>query len=155
MIFNTPPKDFNPKIRVAACFIEHGNQVLFLHRAEHISQGGTWAIPGGKINNDETPEQAIRREIIEECKYELVNPIFMQVVYIRYPDYDYEYYMFKEVTTVKPKIIIDSNESQDYTWLVRDEVDKLEELNKLIIDEMPCINLIYEDKEFGTELCRY
>ncbi len=155
MIFNDPPVNFNPKVAVAACFIEHGNQVLFLHRAEHISQGGTWAIPGGKINKGETPEQAIRREIFEECKFELTNPIFLQVVYIRYPDYDYEYYMFKEVTTVKPEIAIDSNESQDYAWLIRAEVDKLEAQNRLILDEMPCIQLVYADKEFsmGPELC--
>jgi 8-oxo-dGTP diphosphatase len=153
MIFNTPPKDFNPKVRVAACFIEYADEVLFLHRAEHISQGSTWAIPGGKINKDETPEQAIRREILEECKYELANPIFIQVVYIRYPEYDYEYYMFKEVTLVKPVITIDSSESQDYMWLVREEVEKLEAQNKLILDEMPCIQVVYEDNEFGTESC--
>lgn len=154
MIFNTPPNDFTTKVKVAACFIEHGNQVLFLHRAEHISQGGTWAIPGGKIDNDETPEQAIRREILEECKFELVNPQFLQVVYIRYPEIDYEYYMFKEIVTVKPNIIIDSKEAQDYKWLNRNEVNILEERNRLILDEMPCIKLVYEDNEFGVELCR-
>ena len=123
-----------------------------MHRAEHISQGGTWAIPGGKINTGETIEHAVRREIFEECKFHLINPIFLQVVYIRYPDYDYEYYMFKEVVAAKPQITIDSNESQDYTWLTREEVDKLEDLNKLILDEMPCIKLVYEDNEFDSKL---
>jgi 8-oxo-dGTP diphosphatase len=152
MIFNTPPQDFNPKVKVAACFIEHGDQVLFLHRAAHISYGDTWAIPGGKINKDETPQQAVRREILEECGFELKNPVFLQVVYIRYPDYDYEYYMFKEVVAVKPQITIDSKEAQNYMWLVRAEADALEAQNKLILDEMPCIKLVYEDLEFGTEL---
>lgn len=152
MIYTAPPEGFNPKIKVSACFIEHKNQVLFLHRAEHVSHGGTWAIPGGKINKDESPEQAIYREIFEECQFKLTNPIFLQVVYIRYPDYDYEYYIFKEIATIKPEITIDPNESQNFKWLVRDQVNKLESLNKLILDEMPCIKLVYQENEFGTEL---
>lgn len=152
MIYTTPPENFNPKVKVAACFIEYGNEVLFLHRAEHVSQGGTWGIPGGKINKNETPEQAVYREIQEECQIKLTNPVFLQTVYIRYPDFDYEYYMFKEIVTAKPEVTLDVNESQGYRWLVREEVDELELANRLILDEMPCIKLVYQDNEFGTAL---
>lgn len=90
MVFDKPPENFTPVVSVAACFIEYREQVLFLHRSENVSQPGTWAIPGGKIEKNETPEQAIRREIQEECQVALQCPVFMQTVYIRYPDYDYE-----------------------------------------------------------------
>lgn len=143
MVFDNPPKDFMPTLMVVACFIEHEDQVLFVHRSENVSQGGTWAIPGGKVHKDETVEQAIRREIFEECQFELQSPTFIQTVYIRYPDYDYEYHMFKEVVAIKPHIIFDKSEIQNYAWLTREEVALLEEQSKLILDEMPCIERVY------------
>jgi len=144
MVFDKPPKDFMPALSVAACFIEFKDQILFLHRSANVSQPSTWAIPGGKINRDETPEQAIRREVFEECQFELQCPIFIQTVYIRYPEYDYEYYIFKEIVTVKPNIVLDLYESQNYAWLTRDQINALEAQNKLILDEMPCIQRVYD-----------
>jgi 8-oxo-dGTP diphosphatase len=149
MIFSTPPTDFKPKLEVSACFIEHGNQVLFLHRLDTIPQGGTWAIPGGKIHAGETPLQAIIRETQEEAAVTLTNPEFIQKVYIRYPEYDYVYHMFRAVVTTKPQITLDPKESQDYQWLTREQANALEAQNKLILDEMPCIEVVYGASEFG------
>ena len=151
MVYDMPPQDFLPKLTVAACFIEFENKVLFLHRAEQVSQGGTWAIPGGKVHKGETPLQAIQREVVEECQINLPMPEFMQTVYIRYPDYDYEYSIFKISLDKKPTVIIDHNESQDYAWLTREQVDLLEEQGRLILDEMPCIERIYAKGGFGIE----
>ncbi|WP_167106980.1 NUDIX hydrolase [Mycobacterium sp. DL592] len=41
--------------------------VLLQHRAPWSHQGGTWALPGGARDSDETPEQAAIREAHEEA----------------------------------------------------------------------------------------
>lgn len=151
MIYDAQPEDFNPKVSVAACFIECGNEVLFVKRAAHVSQPGTWAIPGGKVEKTETPEQTITREIQEECEFSLQNLEFVHTVYIRYPEYDYIYHMFKAVFGVKPKVTLD-RDNDAYEWLTRSQANALEAQNQLILDEMPCIQRVYGDNEFGTML---
>jgi 8-oxo-dGTP diphosphatase len=41
--------------------------VLLQHRAPWSHQGGTWALPGGAMDSDETPEEAAKREAEEEA----------------------------------------------------------------------------------------
>lgn len=52
-------------IRVAAAFIEEDNRVLVTKRANG-QFAGYWEFPGGKIEEGETPAEAIVREIREE-----------------------------------------------------------------------------------------
>lgn len=42
------------------------NRALFVKRAPTADHPGEWCFPGGKIENGETPEEAARREAIEE-----------------------------------------------------------------------------------------
>ena len=44
-------------------------RVLLLQRSEEGDAAGTWAIPGGKLEKNETAEQAAFRECFEEMKY--------------------------------------------------------------------------------------
>jgi ADP-ribose pyrophosphatase YjhB (NUDIX family) len=66
----------NPVVTPVAagiCFIA-GGRVLLMRRAGNPHKG-TWAYPGGKIETDETPEQAARREVREECGYDYTGPL--------------------------------------------------------------------------------
>lgn len=53
----------------AAGLLAHDPQrgVLLQHRVEWSHFGGTWGIPGGAINEDETPLQGAQREAAEEA----------------------------------------------------------------------------------------
>ncbi|MEP1144726.1 MAG: 8-oxo-dGTP diphosphatase MutT [Henriciella sp.] len=52
-------------VAAAALFNSDGN-VLLARRPEGKSMAGLWEFPGGKIETDETPEQALVRELEEE-----------------------------------------------------------------------------------------
>ena len=51
---------------VAAALIDAEDRMLVQQRAPHRSMAGLWEFPGGKIEPDETPEQALVRELAEE-----------------------------------------------------------------------------------------
>ena len=53
-------------IRVAAAVICNEGKYLLGKRPEHKSQGGFWEFPGGKIEQDETAQEALARELVEE-----------------------------------------------------------------------------------------
>jgi len=42
------------------------NRFLLLKRPEGVHQGGLWSLPGGKVEANETPFAAARRELAEE-----------------------------------------------------------------------------------------
>lgn len=148
MIYDIPPVDFNP-IRVAECFIEYGNQVLFLRRSHNVPHPGVWALPGGKLMEHETAEQAVCREVLEECSFVLIEPHYSHTDYIRYPEYDYTCYVFRKMLKDRPNIKIDLRESDNYAWLTMAQVKELDEKNELIVDEMSCIERVYKTSEFG------
>ena len=51
---------------VVGVIINKNNQVLIAKRASHQHQGDKWEFPGGKVENDETPQEALKRELKEE-----------------------------------------------------------------------------------------
>lgn len=53
-------------IPVVCAIIERNGLVLLAQRPPHKHLGGKWEFPGGKVETDETPRDAIIREISEE-----------------------------------------------------------------------------------------
>jgi len=58
-------------ILVACAIIEKEGRILAAQRSESMSMPLKWEFPGGKIDNGETPEQCLRRELIEELGIEV------------------------------------------------------------------------------------
>ncbi len=53
-------------IVVAAALVDADNRVLIAERPKGKALEGFWEFPGGKIDGDETPEDALIRELREE-----------------------------------------------------------------------------------------
>ena len=51
---------------VAGILIDEHNRILLAKRAASQHQGDKWEFPGGKIESNESPEQALCRELLEE-----------------------------------------------------------------------------------------
>ncbi|MCD6376423.1 MAG: 8-oxo-dGTP diphosphatase MutT [Caldisericaceae bacterium] len=61
-----------PKINVvAAVIVNQHNRILITQRPPDSHLSGYWEFPGGKIDEDERPEQALKREIKEELNVEV------------------------------------------------------------------------------------
>ena len=77
------------KIAVIAAVIKHEDKILCVQRApskyDYISL--KYEFPGGKVEQDETPEQAIIREIQEELNMEIVVHSHLITVDYDYPDF--------------------------------------------------------------------
>ena len=53
-------------IVVAAALVDREGRILLQQRAPHRSMAGLWEFPGGKVEDGETPEAALIRELKEE-----------------------------------------------------------------------------------------
>ena len=54
-----------PRIRVVAAVIERGGRFLITQRRASGSLGGLWEFPSGKVEENESDEAALRRELRE------------------------------------------------------------------------------------------
>ena len=65
-------------IAVVAAVIESDGRFLVTRRQAGVHLAGMWEFPGGKIDPDETHEDALRREIREEldCDVDVGDAIF-------------------------------------------------------------------------------
>ena len=60
------PKKKPPHYDVAVGLVYDGDKLLILKRSDDQMLGGLWEFPGGKLEEGETPQQAVKREIMEE-----------------------------------------------------------------------------------------
>lgn len=74
------------KIRVVAALIKKDNKIFAAKRAYGFLKGKR-ELPGGKIEDGETPEEALKREIKEELSTDIkINKFITNIVY-EYPDF--------------------------------------------------------------------
>lgn len=69
---------------VTAAIIFHEGRVLVTQRPAETRHGGMWEFPGGKLEANETPEAALRRELLEELDLPVEVDRVFDVVHYRY-----------------------------------------------------------------------
>ena len=73
-------------IVVAAAVVIHQGRVLLTKRPDGKHLAGAWEFPGGKLQQSESPEEALVRECFEECGIGIEVSEILDVTYHRYPE---------------------------------------------------------------------
>ncbi|MGY3568807.1 8-oxo-dGTP diphosphatase MutT [Vibrio sp. SCSIO 43135] len=73
-------------IVAAIIFNPEQSQVFITKRPEKLHKGGFWEFPGGKVEQGESPEQAIARELFEEIGIEVTQAKHFEHLEYDYPD---------------------------------------------------------------------
>lgn len=126
-IFEKKPEGFIPRVEVAGCYIEMDNKLLFLKYASTGTESGKWGVPAGKIEKNETPLDAARRELFEETGISLGSQSqihYVSSLYIRKPDIDYTFHLFKVHLDQMPDVQL-SDEHQSYRWATSKDIEEL------------------------------
>jgi 8-oxo-dGTP diphosphatase len=113
------------KIEVVAAIIFYKDEILCVQRPKnklvYISE--KFEFPGGKIEQGETKEEALKRELIEELNVVTDIKSFFTTVVHKYPDF--ELTMHSYICEVKTKELT-LNEHIAQEWLSLDELNKLD-----------------------------
>ena len=77
----------NLKIVVSIALINNYDQVLIAKRPNNKHLAGFWEFPGGKVEKDETPENALIREVKEELNVNINNKC---IAPLSFSEFDYK-----------------------------------------------------------------
>ncbi len=77
----------NLKIVVSIALINASNEILLSKRPHNKHLSGFWEFPGGKVENGETPENALVREIKEELNIEINDKC---IAPLSFSEFDYK-----------------------------------------------------------------
>lgn len=121
-------------IHVACAIIERGRKVLCTQRSESVSMPLKWEFPGGKINEGESPQECLKRELAEELGIEVTIGAPLSVSTYQYPAFSVTLYPF--ICKIKSGEII-LHEHAAMKWLTPEELRNLDwpEANWPVIKE--------------------
>ncbi len=142
MIYLTKPEIFNPSFEIVSCICECDKEILLLLRQDNKIEGNKWGLPAGKIEPNESLDEAIKREILEETGLKLapaeIN--YFKTVYVKYTTKDFIDNMFYARFNLEPEIKISLKEHKSYTWKTVKKALKMD----LLPGQAECFKLFYE-----------
>lgn len=114
-------------IRVVAAIIkatnENGEPIIFATQRGYGDFKGGWEFPGGKIEEGETPQEALVREIREELATEISVGELIDTIEYDYPTFHLSMDCFW-AEIVSGDLVL--NEHEAAKWLTKDELDSVE-----------------------------
>ena len=114
-------------VKVVAAIIkavnENGETIIFATQRGYGDFKGGWEFPGGKIESGETPQEALKREIIEELDTEVSVGELMDTVEYDYPQFHLSMDCFW-CPIVRGNLVLKEHEAA--RWLTKDELNNVE-----------------------------
>jgi 8-oxo-dGTP diphosphatase len=111
------------KIRVVAAMIDRGGKYLITQRRPEATLPLLWEFPGGRVEEGETDEQALARELREEMQIEVEVLERVMRVEHSYPDYDIDFRVYRG------KLVsgeVRHERVHDHRWVEPKDLDKYE-----------------------------
>ena len=105
-------------IRVVAAVIRSENKIFATARG-YGEFKGQWEFPGGKIEAGETPQQALKREILEELETEIIVGDLIDTIEYDYPAFHLSMDCFW-CEIVSGELTL--KEAEAARWLAKDEL---------------------------------
>ena len=106
-------------INVVAAAIEKDGKIFCAQRPEGKSLGGYWEFPGGKVEGNESLQEALEREIREELECAIIVGELLLTVDHSYPDFNIRMHCFLCSASDKKLTL---NEHINALWLTPEEM---------------------------------
>ena len=114
-------------IKVVAAVIKavnkNGEDIIFATQRGYGEFKDGWEFPGGKIEEGETPQEALKREIMEELDPEISVGELIDTIEYDYPTFHLSMDCFW-CEVIKGNLVL--KEAEDAKWLKKNELDKVD-----------------------------
>ena len=140
-----------PIRKAVRCYLIKDNEVVVTKYKKGNKKEGYYDIPGGKIEEGESPKQTAIREMKEDTGIEIQNLKYKGIMTIEYPDR-----MFIFDTFISKEYEGEPQEFEENTseWIDIDELLKKEKIlsNIILLDKFLIKGLIDDNRNFNLHI---
>ncbi len=133
-----------PMIVTAGILIQDG-RILICQRRQGSWGEYKWEFPGGKVEDEEAPQESLRRELKEELAVDPeIGPLLCRLRH-RYPDREVELYVFHILSYTGE---VRNTQFESIRWATRQELLRFDFLDadQILVERLARGELVGEDR---------
>lgn len=106
------------------CLVVLRDRFLILHRLIGKKFGGTWGLPAGKLMPNESPAQAVAREVEEETGIDVLPTDLLELGGDTTEAHG-SFRLYKVIFRESVEVHINPEEHDQYKWVTYEELNKM------------------------------
>jgi 8-oxo-dGTP diphosphatase len=118
-------------MRVVGCFLKYDDKFVLVHRLPHKPDGDTWGLPSGKVEENESDVEALRRELFEETGYTAIDDeieLLGEYDFTSPQGKTFTYITYKVELRDPHEITIEEAAHSEFKWVSIEEADRRKDL---------------------------